>query len=381
MEDLKTYRDRIDAVDAQMLDLFGQRMRLVLDVARYKEANNLPVRNAKREREILSRVDEMSDPDWAGDAKILYQNIFSLCRAYEHRHISGGSALSALVRDAVEQTPRLFPEKARVACQGVEGAYSQHACDRIFRYPDIVYASSWGKVLRLVSDGAADYGILPIENSTAGSVNKVYDLLREHHCYIVRSIRVHVEHSLLVKNGTKLEEIREIISHEQAIAQSSEFLSTLDGVTVRAVRNTAEAAKLVAESDSPDIAALASPDCAEIYGLTELVPAVQNVRNNYTRFICVAKTLQIYPGADRTSFLLTAAHRPGALYAILSRLNAHGINMRKLESRPIPEKDFEFCFYFDVEASVYSDDLYALFDELEAENCNLVYFGSYSEVL
>ena len=143
-----------------------------------------------------------------------------------------------------------------------------------------------------------------------------------------------------------------------------------------------EAAKYVSECSRTDIAAIASADCCELYsGLTELKSAVQNVKNNYTRFICIAKDMQFFPGADRSSIMMTTSHKPGALFAVLSKFNAYGINIRKLESRPIPEKDFEFMFYFDIEASIYSPDLMRLFDELYAENYNFVYFGSYSEIL
>ncbi len=232
-----------------------------------------------------------------------------------------------------------------------------------------------------VINGQCDYGILPIENSTAGSVNKVYDLMKANNCYIARSIRLKVDHSLLARSWMKLSDIKEIVSHEQALNQCSDFISSLGNVKTTEVRNTAEAAKMVAQSGRNDIAAIASADCSELYSLTEIQGAVQNAKNNYTRFICISKNLQIFPGADRTSLMMTTSHKPGALYSVMSKFNAHGINLLKLESRPLPDKDFEFMFYFDIEASVYSDKLYSLFDELYAENYNFTYFGSYSEIL
>ncbi len=378
--DIQELRKQINDIDNEIVELFNKRMNVSLEVAKYKIENSMPVLDKSRERAILDTVGKKSAPEIENYTRLLYSDIFNFSRAYQHEIINGSCPLTNEIKNVVETTSKLFPEKVNVACQGVEGAYSQHACDRIFRYPVISYFEQWKGVFESVSKGECDYGILPIENSTAGSVNKVYDLLKQYNCYIVRSIRLKIDHSLLTKKGTKLSDIKEIISHEQALNQCSDFIASL-GVKATAVKNTAEAAKFVAESDRTDIAAIASPDCCELYPLAETASAVQNVKTNYTRFICIAKDMQIFPGADRTSIMMTTNHKPGALYSVMSKFNAHGINLLKLESRPIPEKDFEFMFYFDIEASVYSDDFYSLFDELYAENYNFTYFGSYSEVL
>lgn len=378
--DIKDLRQQINDIDKELTELFNKRMNVSLEVAKYKIENNMPVLDKARERDVLERVASASASDVEAYIRMLYSDIFNFSRSYQHRIINGDCPLTEKIKNVVDTNPKLFPENVKVACQGVEGAYSQHACDRIFRYPVISYFENWSGVFESVTNGECDYGILPIENSTAGSVNKVYDLLKKYNCYIVRSIRLKIDHSLLAKRGTKISDIKEIISHEQALNQCSDFISSL-GVKSTVVKNTAEAAKFVAESDRTDIAAIASPDCCELYPLMELQGAIQNVKNNYTRFICISKDLQIFPGADRSSIMMTTHHKPGALYSVLSKFNAHGINLIKLESRPLPEKDFEFMFYFDLEASVYSPDLYSLFDELYAENNNFTYFGSYSEVL
>lgn len=378
--DIKDLRQQINEIDSQITELFNKRMGVSLEVAKYKIANSMPVLDKARERELLERVANLSEPELANYTRMLYSDIMSLSRSYQHRIINGESPLTSEILRVIEDTPRLFPEHATVACQGVEGAYSQHACDRIFRYPVINYFEKWEGVFDAVSQNKCDYGILPIENSTAGSVNKVYDLLKEYNCYIVRSVRLKIDHSLLAKKGTDLSRVREVFSHEQALNQCSDFLATL-GVKITVVKNTAEAAKFVAESDRDDVAAIASADCCELYGLQELQYAIQNVKNNYTRFICISNKMQIFPGADRSSIMMTTHHTPGALYSVLAKFNAHGINLIKLESRPIPEKNFEFMFYFDIEASVYSPDLLSLFDELHAENCSFTYFGSYSEAI
>ena len=286
------------------------------------------------------------------------------------------------ITNAVESTPKLFPERSAVACQGVEGAYSQIAAERLFKAPDIVFFSNWEKIFSAIEAGMCRYGVIPIENSTAGSVKKVYDLMISHRFRIVRTVRIKIDHNLLVKKGTRLEDIKEIYSHEQAISQCSAFLASLgSGVKITPVENTAKAAQMVAESDRRDVASLSSRSCASQYGLECLRSSVQDNGNNHTRFICISKETEIYPGADRTSLMLVTPHKPGSLYRILSRFNALGINLLKLESRPIPERDFEFMFYFDIEASVYSPSFIQLLAELEQECEEFAYLGSYSEVI
>ena len=220
-----------------------------------------------------------------------------------------------------------------------------------------------------------------MENSTAGSVNAVYDLMMHHNFRIVRSIRLKVDHNLLVKPGTRREDIREIYSHQQAISQCSAFLAQLPNAKVIPCENPAAAAKMGASSDRNDLAALSSRACMKLYGLECLQSSVQDQDNNYTRFVCISKNLEIYPGADRTSIMAVLPHEPGSLYKLLSRFYALGINLNKLESRPIPGRDFEFMFYFDLETSVYSPRFLQLMGELPSLCEEFSYLGSYSEVV
>ena len=232
-----------------------------------------------------------------------------------------------------------------------------------------------------VEKGLCAYGIVPVENSTAGSVNAVYDLMQKHRFSIVRSVRIKINHDLMVKPGTRIEDIREIYSHEHAIAQCSQFLQTFRGVKIIPCENTAAAAQMVSASETGNIAALSSRRCARLYGLEILKEAVQNRSNNYTRFICISKKLEIYPGADRTSIMLTLPNEQGALYKLLSRLYALGINLIKLESRPIPDRDFEFRFYFDLDVPVYSPAFIQLMGDISDNYEGFNYLGSYSEVI
>lgn len=379
--DIKDVRKEIDQIDDQLIKLFNDRMHLSAKIADLKREQDLPVLNTRREREILTEVAAKSDPEMANYARVLYSLIFELSRSHQEKVMAVDSALHKRISTAVQDTPQLFPQSAMVACQGVEGAYSQIACERMFREPSIMYFKSFEGVFSAIESGFCRYGILPIENSTAGSVKKVYDLMISHSFSVVRAVRIKIDHNLLAKRGVKLEEVKEIFSHEQAINQCSEFLQTIPGVKITQVENTAVAAEMVANSDRRDVAALSARPCAELYGLDTLKTSVQDAGNNRTRFICISKNLEIYPGADKTSIMMVLPHKPGALYKILARLYVLGINLIKLESRPIPDRDFEFMFYFDLETSIYSEEFVQLMCELDGMCEEFKYLGSYSEVV
>ena len=379
--DLQDYRKEIDAIDDQLVALFGKRMDIAAQIADYKKANNLPILVPAREREKLADVAAKAGPEMANYTRVLYSMLFELSRSYQSKRTSALTQLYHDITASIENTPKLFPQAPMVACQGVEGAYSQIACEKIFKSPFIMYFKNFEAVFNSIEKGLCQYGILPIENSTAGSVKKVYDLMISHNFSIVRTFRMKVDHNLLVKKGTKLSDIKEIYSHEQAINQCSEFLQTLPGVTVVPVANTAVASEMVANSGRNDVAALSSRACAELYGLSCLKASVQDKDNNHTRFICIAKNLEIYPGADKTSIMMILPHKPGALYKVMARLYTLGINVTKLESRPIPDLEFEFMFYFDLETSIYSEEFVQLMCELDELCEEFKYLGSYSEVV
>ena len=379
---LEEIRTEIDSIDKALVSLFIRRMNCASAVAEYKKANDLPILDASRERALLKKVSDLSGEELEEYTRTLYSTILSLSRSYQHKVKNESATLYNEITNALQSTPKTFPERAMVACQGVEGAYSQIAAERLFRAPDIVFFSNWEKVFSAIEAGMCRYGVIPIENSTAGSVKKVYDLMISKNFKIVRSVRVKVDHCILAKKGTKLSDVTEIFSHEQAISQCSAFLASLGSkVKITPVENTARAAEIVANSDRNDVASISSHSCASIYSLETLVSSAQDNGNNHTRFICITNKTEIYPGADRTSLMIVAPHKPGSLYQILSRFNALGINLLKLESRPIPDRDFEFAFYFDLESSVYSPRLASLLSELECECEDFTYLGSYSEVI
>lgn len=376
--DLKDYRNQLDTIDDQMAALFKQRMEIVRKVADYKKETNTPVMAAGREREILYRVTGLCGEDLEEYTKILYSTILELSRDYQEDRLSTGeSALVSEILAAAEKTGE-FPKRAIVACQGTEGAYSQLACDKLFPVSQILYCNRFDGVFRAVEAGMCRYGILPIENSSAGSVTEVYDLMERYNCKIVRSLKLKVEHCLLARPGVQLKDVKEVVAHEQALNQCSEFLKS-SGAKVTVFSNNAAAAKYVSESDRTDIAAIASVNCAGLYGLSVLSDHVANSDHNYTRFICISKELEVYEGAGKITFVASASHRPGSLYSLIAKFATRGLNICKLESRPIPGKDFAFRFYFDVEASVWNKDTQTVLSQLEKEEF-FTFLGAYSEV-
>ena len=337
--DLNDYRKEIDSIDDQLIALFAQRMETAEKIAEYKKANGLRVLDACREKEKMREILDKTPDDLREYVFSLYSLIFELSRSRQSCLLGTKGDLPAKIAEAIEKTPQLFPEDAAVACQGVEGAYSEQACERLFKRPSTFFFSSFEAVFSAI------------------------------------------DHNLLANPGAKLENIREIYSHEQAISQCAHFLQGLPNVKVIRCENTAVAARMVAESGRDDVAALSSRACRELYGLDCLAASVQDQGNNFTRFICIAKNLEIYPGADRTSLMMVLPHHPGSLYKVLSRFNALGVNMNKLESRPMPDRNFEFMFYFDLETSVYTPQFTQLMGELPELCEEFTYLGSYSEVV
>lgn len=379
--DIRELREQMDGIDRQLVELYCRRMDLAQEIGQYKKENHLPVLDSERERILLNKVAEQAGEENELGIRALYHLLLDHSKTRQQMDGRPESRLGRQIRDAVSAMPAFFPEKAMVACQGVEGAYSQLACEKIFRYPSIMYCRTFENVFSAIENGLCRYGILPIENSVAGSVNSVYDLMIRHHFYIVRSARIKIDHTLLAPPGAELSGIREIYSHEQAIQQCSSFLSQHKEWHVNVCTNTAAAAQQVAESGRKDTAAISSGHCAALYGLQCLSTEIQNNSNNHTRFICISKEPEIYPGADHTSLMLVLPNRPGSLYELLSRFNAHGINLIKLESRPLPGRDFEFMFYFDLEGAAGSPALEQLIEELDVTLGQFTYLGSYSEIM
>ncbi len=372
-------RNKIDDVDDKLVELFLERMNLAVEIARYKRENELPVLNKSREREVLARVSEKS-----GNLEMyshrLFTTLMDLSKARQSELMDVHNPLSEKINAALLPADELFPKTGLVACPGVEGGNSQAACDKLFPRGRLMFVKNFNAVFDAVDSGLCSYGVLPIENSSNGSVRGVYELLEKRGLWIVRSASLCIKHVLLGKKGTSLSDITEIRSHEQALGQCSKFLAAHKDISTVNCRNTAEAAQYVAECEDKNIAAIASAECAELYGLDILASDIADSENNYTRFVCIAKKPAIYAGADKISLVLACADKPGALCSILSNLSAHGVNLSKLESCPVVGSDFEFIFFLELDASVREPGVIAMLAELEKSCASFAFLGCYQEV-
>ncbi len=381
MQGLPELRQEIDRIDTQIFSLFAERADVAVAIGEIKRTEGRPVFDPNRERQKIQDAAGRVPEELKTYAQVLMQLLMEAAKSRETLPDDEKPRLLAQIERAREKTPEVFPLDAFVACQGVEGAYSQIAASHFFKHPTISYCPSFEGVFKAVEQGFCEYGVLPVENSTAGSVNKVFDLMMEHSFHVVRTYRQKIDHNLLARKGARLDCIRDVYSHEQAINQCRHYLEGLTRVKVHVCENTAMAARMVAESGRMDVAALSSRSCADLYGLDVLASNVQDRDNNYTRFACISKRLEIYPGADRTTLMLVLNHEPGALYQVLAKIYALDLNLLKLESRPIPERDFEFMFYFDIDCPVAAPQFETLITSLSSACQELRYLGSYTEVI
>lgn len=382
MRNIEDIRNEIDAIDEEIASLYVKRLEISKEVAEAKRAAGAPLADPAREREILLKTANRVGPEYEDGAAILFTTLFDLSKALQRKSLFGRGAVAREIEAASANTPRDFPNKAVVACQGIEGAYSQLAASHFFKFPTILYFNTFDDVFSAVEKGLCRYGILPIENSSAGSVTAVYDEMVRHNFRIVRAARRQVSHVLLARRGAKLEDIREVASHTQALQQCSMFLAGLRDAKRAPAINTAVAARMVAQSGRNDIAAIASRECAQIYGLDIIAENILDVPSNFTRFICISKDLEIYGDSRKISLMLSVPHKPGSLSGILAKFTSIGVNLTKLESRPVPGRDFEFRFNFEFESDPGNEKAVDLLSELsqDPEIEGFTFLGAYAEV-
>ena len=378
---LEELRKKIDDIDDKIAALYLERQDTVRKIGEEKARTHTAVLDPAREKKIIAKVTKQADDEQKIYLKRVFETIMETSRAYQRRLVAPVTPLSDELRRGLMEGKKYFPVSASVACQGVDGSYSSIAADKLFEIADITFFRNFEGVFQAVEKGLCDYGVLPIENSAVGSVNAVYDLMKKHRFYIVRSIKLKVSHHLLAKKGVALSDIKEIYSHEQAIGQCSAYLQKLpSSVKVTACPNTAVAAETVANSDRTDIACISSRNCADLYDLGILDSNIQDNDSNYTRFICISKTLEVFAPANRISIMMTLPHEAGSLNRVLNKFSTLGLNLTKLESRPLPGTDFEFMFYFDFEGQIENSDTLSLIAELDQGTEQFAFLGSYYEV-
>ena len=378
---LNEIRSEIDAIDGELVKLFVRWMEASEKVAAAKRGSATPVQDPAREREILAKVAKAVGPDFENEARLLFTTLMSMSRGRQRAELAGDNAFVKEIAAAIASTPDRFPSSATVACSGVEGSYSQQAVCRLVHFPTIFYFKGFDDVFAAVEKGMCDYGVLPIENSAVGSVTAVYDLMAKHHFKIVKALKLRIRHVLLAAPGVKFEDVKEISSHPHALAQCSAFLREQPKIRAVPATNTAAAAAELAKSGRRDMAVIASRECAELYGLDVIRDDIANITSNYTRFICISNRDEIYPDADKFSVMMSLNHRPGALTDVLVKFAAAGVNLTKLESRPVPGSDFEFRFIFDFEASPRDPRVVKMLAgfTVDPEIEHFTFLGAYSE--
>ncbi|MBO5926333.1 MAG: chorismate mutase [Clostridia bacterium] len=378
--DLNEIRNEIDKIDDSILESFLKRMELCGEVAKNKIQTGKSVSDGSREDSIVYRLSTKTPNELKFYLKELYSTMFAVSKSYQSTLINKTSKSVEKIKEVLLAEDRKFPVSATVACQGVKGANSGVAAKRIFPICDISYFKNFEGVFTAVDKGFCEFGVLPIENSTAGSVLEVYDLMNKYSFFIARSVRLKINHSLAVLPGTEKKDIKKVISHSQAISQCSKYIKN-HNFEAEAVENTAVAARILSESNDKSVAVLCSNECAEIYGLKILEESVQDNSNNYTRFILISKNLNVYEGSDRISVMTSAPHESGSLSKILARFSALGLSLTKIESRPISGSDFEFLFYFDFLGNVQDKGVLNLIAEMENSSMMFTFLGAYKETI
>lgn len=375
MENLNEIRKKIDSIDKQLIHLFKQRMDCAKSVGFYKQKNNIPILNTEREKEILKKV-EKKGGEYGSYTKILYSNILELSRSLQHNIIKADCKLRNSFSTA--KTNINFDENVNIAVQGIKGANSNEAANIIFSQGNNIFYNSFADVFNAVENKEADYGILPVENSTAGSVSDVYDLILKHRFHIIHAHNLKIDHCLCGLPQATLEDIEQVWSHPQAIAQCSEYIEKNNLKSVP-YHNTAFAAKEVQKEKRLNCAAICSKEAAKEYGLKILKRDFQNSKNNTTRFIVISKDLYIPNNADKISLCFSLPHVTGSLYSTLCRFSALGLSLTKIESRPIKNKDFEYLFYLDFSGNLKDKDVVNLICGLSGEMPEFSFLGNYYE--
>ena len=365
-------REEIDQIDGKLLPLFLQRMDCSCRVAQLKQEAGMPVFSAQREQAILDRVREAGGQE-GGAAAALYSAIMTISRDKQHRLLQGGAPLRKLEKTAARTLNR---NGVRVMCQGVPGAFSHKAALRFFGEITPGFEPTWKQVFEDVKAGKVDFGVLPVENSAAGSVTGVYDLILQYRFFIVGAVDVKVEHCLATARPG--EPVTTAVSHPQALSQCGEYLEA-HGIAAREYSNTAAAARYVAQERPQGVAAICSREAAAEYGLTILEENIQNERENTTRFVVISREAILPEDASKISLCFSLPHVTGSLSQVLERFAMAGLNLTKIESRPLPGKNFEYDFYLDFTGNIHQPETLELICALHDELPRFSFLGNYNE--
>ncbi len=376
MDKLLELRDKLDVIDEQIVKLYEERMAICEEVGNIKIDAGRKIFDKQREKEKLATVTANSKNDFHKKGITeLFEQLMSMSRKLQYQLLTKKGALGRLPFIGVDS---LDVDGARIVFQGTEGAYSQAAMEKYFG-SDInsFHVQTFRDAMEAIEEGSADFAVLPIENSSAGAVNEVYDLLMEFENYIVGEVFLPIDHTLAGLPGAKLSDIERVYSHPQALMQSAKFLDDHRDWQQISVANTAVAAKKVLEDQVPTKAAICSAYAAEFYGLEVLEEKINHNSKNATRFIVVTNQKIFLKDATKISICLEAAHESGSLYHLLSHFIYNDLNMVKIESRPIEGRNWEYCFFIDFEGNMADGAVKNTIRGLREEARNLKILGNY----
>lgn len=368
--DLNALRAEIDKLDRVILDSFEKRMNLCRNVALYKKENGMQIFQSGREKEIIKKVRSESPNDLKGATAALFTEIMDISKCLQQQ---------ALLKDQdfIKSVPLNMNSGGKVGCQGTGGSNSETAARKLFKDNEIIFYNEFENVFSAVEKGEIEFGIIPIHNSTAGSVTQNYDIINKHNVFIARTVKVEITNCLAVKEDTKFEDIKKVYSHPQALKQCSVFLHDGNYEPVES-KNTATAAKYVSECEET-CAAICSENCAELYGLKILKKNISNVIPNFTRFICITKNFCLSDDAKTVSITLEIPNTKGSLYRLLTKFFVNDMDLEKIESRPIADGSFDVSFFLDFAGNVNDPNVRSLLVELADELCKFKFLGNYNE--
>ncbi len=377
MKDLLEIREEIDSIDGQILSLYEQRLQLADQVADYKIANHKNVFDREREQEKLATLSSLAKDDFSKQGIVeLFEQIMSTSRKKQYGKLAEHGLIAKTKYQCVSEFD--FTNK-KIVFQGVEGAYSQEAMKAFFLNADNSYhVDTWREAMQAIQQGDADYAVLPIENSSAGVVAENFDLLLEYDVSIIGEQIIKIDHALLGVKGAKLSDITCVYSHPQALMQCENYLQQKhpEFETV-SMKNTAMSALKIKEDDRKNQAAIAGKINADLYDLQVLEEAIQDNKTNETRFIIVSREKKYLSHAEKISLTFELPHETGSLYHVLSHFIFNGLNMTKIESRPLKGRNWEYRFFIDIEGNLQQEAVQNALRGLKEETIDMRILGNY----
>lgn len=369
MEKLNNLRQEINEIDKDLVDLFIKRMKLVNDVAEYKMKNSMQILDKNRETLIINKYTEnIKDKSLKSSVKEFFESLMHISKRVQKEIIHKHFNVSELENERIE----------KVGFQGVEGSFSHEALIEYFGAETKKECfSNFKDVFEALKNGEVKYGILPIENLSTGGISEVYDLLGEYGCYIVGEKCIKVDHNLIGVKGAQLSDIKEVYSHMQGFLQSKEFFDNNNKWMLIPYFNTAKSAMHISKENLKTKACVASKNAADIYGLNILKKNINDNSNNYTRFIIIARDIELNAQCDKITMLITLPHKAGTLCSILQHFLKNNSNMLKIESRPIEGKKWEYLFYIDFEGNILDENTKNVLKAIEEESVVYKFLGNY----